>query len=70
MAALGQNLHKTGERIFVFEVTKHGKANIHIFLWRPWEKKTAAINEFNLRVNSTEKEFVGHYAKDHFLLAA
>jgi len=61
---------KTGERLFTFEVVKHGMENIHIFLRRPWEKKGSAINKFSLRINSTEKEFVGHYAKDKFLLAA
>lgn len=61
---------QTGERVFTFEVSKQGKANIYMFLRRPWEKKRAEINVFNLRINSTEKEFVGHYAKDQFLLAA
>ncbi|MCK4822503.1 hypothetical protein KA005_42455, partial [bacterium] len=61
---------KTGERLFTFEVVKHGMENIHIFLRRPWEKKGSAINKFSLRINSTEKEFGGHYAKDKFLLAA
>jgi len=61
---------QTGERIFTFEVIKHGKDNIYIFLRRPWEKNRAAIKKFNLRINSTEKEFIGHYAKDQLLLAA
>ena len=61
---------QTGERVFIFEVSKHGMINIQIFLRRPWEKKRPAINVFTLRINSTEKEFVGHYAKDQFLLAA
>ena len=61
---------KTGERLFTFEVVKHGMENIRIFLRRPWEKKGSAINKFHLCINSTEKEFVGHYAKDKFLLAA
>jgi predicted secreted protein/Zn-dependent peptidase ImmA (M78 family) len=61
---------QTGERVFTFEVAKHGKASVHIFLRRPWEKMGAASDVFNLRINSTEKEFIGHYAKDQFLLAA
>lgn len=61
---------QTGQRVLTFEVAKHGKANIHISLRRPWGKKGSAINKFSLRINSTEKESVGHYAKDKFLLAA
>ncbi len=61
---------QAGERVFIFEVSKHGKVNVHMFLRRPWDKKTAAKNVFSLRINSTEKDFVGHYAKDQFLLAA
>lgn len=61
---------QTGERIFTFRVCRHGNENLHLSLKRPWEKIGPTALRFNLRINSTEKEFIGHYAKDQILLAA
>jgi predicted secreted protein/Zn-dependent peptidase ImmA (M78 family) len=61
---------QTGERLLTFRVIGHGKEHLRICLNRPWEKKGSTADEFNLRINAAEKEFIGFYAKDQLLLAA
>lgn len=61
---------QTGERIFTFRVCRHGYENLLLSLKRPWEKIGPTALRFNLRINSSEKEFIGHYAKNQLLLAA
>jgi|GEM_PF-5711602 len=61
---------QTGERIFSFRVCRHGKKELRLSLKRPWERIGSTTLRFSLRINSSENEFIGHYAKDQLLLAA
>ena len=52
---------QSGDREIVFTVQETGKVHIDIQLRRPWEREESAIDNFNLQVVSTNREFNGHY---------
>jgi len=65
-----QRAGQTGARVFSLRVTGPGESQLKLILARPWNRNESVAEEFSLWISASEKGFVGHFAKDDFLMAA